>query len=69
MLRRRKCDLYVPLCFDRSTYRAVICASTAAETFVSVDYVLAVSLGNAFNRAVFCASAASDALISNLVSH
>ena len=43
--------------------------STALDASIGIDLVLAVSLGNCFNRALCSASAASDAIIRNLVSH
>ena len=57
------------LLFRRSANRAVICACAAADAGVSVDYVLAVALGDAANRAAICASTARNALIGNLVCH
>jgi hypothetical protein len=52
-----------------SVNRTSVCAATAADALVSVDYVLAVSLGDAAGRTSVSASAAADALIGNLVCH
>ena len=48
---------------------ANICAVTAGDALISIDYELAVALGNATGGAAICACAASDALITNLESH
>jgi hypothetical protein len=49
---------------------AYACACAAIEALVSVDYILAVLLGDCANRAFACASAATDAFICvDLVSH
>jgi hypothetical protein len=52
-----------------STNGAYVCAVTAGDALISIDYVLAVTLGNARGRAAVCACATSDALITNLESH
>jgi hypothetical protein len=57
------------LLLNRSANRAGVCASAAADAFISVDFILAISFGNARNRASLCASAAADALVGNLVCH
>ena len=49
--------------------RACVCARTAANTLVSIDYVFAITLGDAAGRASILASAAADAFIGNLVCH
>ena len=53
----------------RSVYRASICARTAVDADISVDLVLAVTLGDSVHGAALSSSAASDASIGNLVSH
>ena len=53
----------------RSANRAYVCAVTAGDALISIDYELAVTLGNATGRAAICACATSDALITNLESH
>ena len=57
------------LSLNRSTYRACICACTAVDAKVSVDFVLAVTLCDSLNGTLSSASAASDAVISNLECH
>ena len=52
-----------------SAYRASVSASAAADALVSVDNVLAVTLGNTSNRARICASTAADTFIGNFVCH
>ena len=52
-----------------SAYRTCASASTAANAGVSVDNVLAVTLGNCVYRAALSASAASDAIVRNYVCH
>ena len=53
-----------------SAYGANACACAAIQTFVSVDYILAVLLGDSANGAFACTCAATDAFIcGNLVSH
>ena len=61
--------LCLGLLSNGSAYGAVICTCAAIETFVSVDYVLAVSFCDAFNGATFNTSTAADAFVSDLVSH
>ena len=53
----------------RSTYRTSVCARTAADALVSVDYVLAIALGDAAGGASVCASATADAFVRNFVCH
>jgi len=53
----------------RSAYRAGVSASAATYASVSVDNILAVTLGNCGNGASVCASAASDTFIGYLISH
>jgi hypothetical protein len=48
---------------------AVVSASAAADTDISVDDVLLVTLGDSLNGAVVSTSATLEASISNLVSH
>ena len=57
------------LFLSRSAYGASVCTRAAAYALVSVDNVLAVTLGYASNRACISASAASDAFIGNLKCH
>ena len=57
------------LFFCRSANGANVCAATAANTLVSVDNELAVTLGDATNGASVSASAAANAFIRNLVCH
>ena len=52
-----------------SVNRASACTSTAIKTFISVNNILAVLLGNATNGTFGSASAAADAIIRNLISH
>ena len=52
-----------------SAYRAGASASAAANAGVSVDNVLAVTLGNCVYRTSLSASAASDAIVRNYVCH
>lgn len=60
--------LCVPLCVRRlflsgSTYGTNACAGTAAKTFVGVDYILSILLGNAANGTCVSASTATKACI------
>ena len=57
------------LLFNRSAYRASLSTGTAANALVSVDNVLAITLGNASSGASVCASSARNALVGNLVCH
>ena len=52
-----------------SLNRASICARTAVNALVRVNYVLAVLLADSLNGAFLSASAASDAIIIDFVSH
>ena len=52
-----------------STYRASTSAGTAVNASVSVDYVLAVTLGDCAYRALTCAGTAADASARNYVCH
>lgn len=61
--------LDLKLFLSGSANRTYTCASTAANTCVSVDNVLAVTLRNSVYRAALSASAASDAIIRNNVCH
>ena len=61
--------LMLILFLSGSANRTYTCASTAANTSVSVDNVLAVTFGNCLNGALSSASAASDAIIRNFISH
>ncbi len=51
------------------SYRTSICTATAADALISVDNILAVTLGNATGGTCVSACAARDALIGNLVCH
>ena len=57
------------LLLNGRTNGASVSASAAADALISVDNVLAVSLGDAANRTTVSASAAADAFVSNLESH
>ena len=48
---------------------AVVSASAAADTNISIDDVLLVALGDSLNGAVVSAGTALDASISDIVSH
>jgi hypothetical protein len=61
--------LFYKLFLYGSANRACACTATAANALICVDYVLAVTLGNATGGACISASAAGDAFIGNLVSH
>jgi hypothetical protein len=52
-----------------STYGADICAASALNALICVDYILCVLLGNAVNGALGLASTALNALIGNFISH
>ena len=54
---------------NRSTYGAGICAATALNALISVDYELCILLGNAVDGALGLASTALNALIGNFISH
>jgi len=49
--------------------RTCVCARTAANALVSIDYVFAITFGDATGRTCILASAAADALIGNFVCH
>ena len=53
----------------RSANRAYVCAVTAGDALISIDYELAVALGHARYGAAVCTCTARDALIANLESH
>ncbi len=57
------------LVLNGSSDRANIGTSTALCASVSVDLILAVSLGDSAYRALTCTSAAGDAVVCNLISH
>ena len=57
------------LAFADSIYGTTVCTCAAIDAAVSVDDVLAVTLGDGGHGAALGASAASDASIGNLVSH
>ena len=57
------------LFFNRSTNRAVACASTTRNTFISVDNVDAVTLCDTTTRTSVNTCATSDAIVCNLISH
>jgi len=52
-----------------SAYGASICARTAVDALVSVNYIYAITLGNSFNGTLSCACATADAIFSNFVCH
>ena len=60
-----RCELF----FNGSAYRTSLSTATAANALVSVDHILAITLGDATGGASICTSAARDALIGNLVCH
>ena len=64
-----KLFIYAGLFLNRCSNRASACSRTARNALVSVDNVLAVTLGNATGGATLSASATSDALVRNLVCH
>ena len=53
----------------RSRNGANLCASAAINAGVSVNYILAVALGNSLYGAAICAGAAGDAVITNYICH
>jgi hypothetical protein len=55
--------MFKKLFSSRSAYRTYACARTAVDAGISVDNVLAISLGNSANGALVGTSAASDAII------
>ncbi len=57
------------LFLGRCANRARVCARTAANALVSIDYVFAVALGNATGGARVCTCTTADALVGNLVCH
>ncbi len=62
--------MFLPkLFFSGCANRTCICARTAANALVSIDYVFAITFGDATGRASILASAAVDAFIGNLVCH
>ena len=61
--------MYSELFLCGSTNGAYVCAVTARDALISIDHVLAITLGNARGGATVCACATSDALITNLESH
>lgn len=63
------CSECFQLSLGRSANRAGACASAAANASVSVDNVLAVTLGNCVYRTSLSASAASDAIVRNYICH
>ena len=65
----RPTSFFGKLLFYDGLNRAVFAALTAANTGVSIDDVLLVTLGDSLDGAVVSASAALDASISNLVCH
>ena len=77
ILRKRSSPFVAPapsivgdvLVLARSLYGASVNTTAAADALVSVDYVLAVTLGDCFNGACISASAASNAIIGDFVSH
>ena len=61
--------IYAGLFLNRCSNRASACARTARNALVSVDNVLAVTLGNALAGTSFSTCTASDALVCNYVCH
>ena len=61
--------MYSELFLSRSANRAYVCAVTAGDALISIDYELAITLGNARSGATVCTCTARDALITNLESH
>ena len=57
------------LFLSRSANRAYVCAVTAGDALISIDYELAVTLGNARGGAAVCTCTTRDALVTNLESH
>ncbi len=62
-------DVKEKLFLSGSVYGASISTAATAYAIISVDNVLAVTLGDAAGRASVSASAARNALIGNLISH
>ena len=62
-------SMYSELFLCRSANRAYVCAVTAGDALISIDYELAVTLGNARSGATVCACTTRDALVTNLESH
>ena len=61
--------MYSELFLSRSANRAYVCAVTAGDALISIDYELAITLGNARSGATVCACTTRDALVTNLESH
>ncbi len=57
------------LFLGRCANRARVCARTAANALVGIDYIFAVALGNATGGTSIYTCTARDALIGNLVCH
>ncbi len=57
------------LCLLGSTYGASLCARTAVDAGISVNYIYAVTLRNSLYGTFSCTCAAADAIISNLKCH
>ena len=57
------------LCLSGCANGANLSTVSAIDAGVSVDLVLAVTLGDSLNGALGCASTATDAIISNLKCH
>ena len=57
------------LCLLGSTYGASLCARTAVDAGISVNYVYAVALRYSLYGTLSCASTATDAIFSNLKCH
>ena len=60
---------YSKLFLRGSANRAYVCAVTAGDALISIDYELAITLGNARSGATVCACTTRDALVTNLESH
>ena len=61
--------IYSELFLSGSANGAYVCTVTAGDALISIDYELAVALGNARYGAAVCTCTARDALIANLESH
>ena len=61
--------MYSELFLNGSANRAYVCAVTAGDALISIDYELAITLRNARGGAAVCACTTRDALVINLESH
>ena len=67
--RARRLIGFEELAFLNSLSGAVVSASAAADTDISIDDELVFTLGDSLNGAVVSAGTALDTSISNIVSH